>query len=152
MRKLLVALVLALLGTGAVAQTYPDRPVRMIVPFPPGGGVDIMTRFTTDVLTRAFGQQFYVDNRPGAGANLGAELLAKAAPDGYTLGTMTIGTHGINPSLYRNVPFDPIKDFTPITMLVIQPNIMVVPPALAISMMNGWPSFSDRAGPMTRAS
>jgi tripartite-type tricarboxylate transporter receptor subunit TctC len=92
-----------------------------------------MTRFTTDILSRAFGQQFYVDNRPGAGANLGADLLAKSPPDGYTLGTMTIGTHGINPTLYRNIPFDPIRDFTPITMLVIQPNVMVVPPALGVT-------------------
>src|SRR5258705_13673749 len=91
-----------------------------------------MTRFTADILSRTFGQQFYVDNRPGAGANLGADLLAKAPPDGYTLGTMTIGTHGINPTLYRNLPFDPIKDFTPITMLVIQPNVMVVPPVVGV--------------------
>ena len=138
MRAMLVAVVLALLAGSATAQTYldrayPDRPVRVIAPFPPGGGVDLMTRFTADILSRTFGQQFYVDNRPGAGANLGADMLAKSPPDGYTLGTMTIGTHGINPTLYRNIPFDPIKDFSPITMLVIQPNIMVVPPALGVS-------------------
>jgi tripartite-type tricarboxylate transporter receptor subunit TctC len=133
MRATIVALMLALTASSATAESYPDRPVRVIAPFPPGGGVDLMTRFTTEILTRTFGQQFYVDNRPGAGANLGADMLAKSPPDGYTLGTMTIGTHGINPTLYRNIPFDPIKDFTPITMLVIQPNIMVVPPALGVN-------------------
>jgi tripartite-type tricarboxylate transporter receptor subunit TctC len=133
MRAVMAAFVVVFAAWTAAAQTYPDRPVRVIVPFPPGGGVDIMTRFATEILSRAVGQQFYVDNRPGAGANLGAELLAKSAPDGYTVGTMTIGTHGINPTLYRNIPFDPIKDFTPITMLVIQPNIMVVPPALGVN-------------------
>jgi tripartite-type tricarboxylate transporter receptor subunit TctC len=133
MRAFVVALAFAVVAWSAAAEIYPDRPVRVIAPFPPGGGVDIMTRFTTEILSRAFGQQFYVDNRPGAGANLGADMLAKSPPDGYTLGTMTIGTHGINPTLYRNIPFDPIKDFSPITMLVIQPNIMVVPPALGVS-------------------
>jgi len=129
------ALVAALLLRGAwpastCAENYPARPVRMIVPFPPGGGVDIVTRLTAEMLSQRFGQQFIVDNRPGAGANLGAELLAKSAPDGYTIGTMTIGTHGINPALYAHLPFDPVRDFTPITLLVTLPNVMVVPPAL----------------------
>jgi tripartite-type tricarboxylate transporter receptor subunit TctC len=116
----------------ARAETYPARPVRMIVPFPPGGGVDIVTRLTADMLSQRFGQQFMVDNRPGAGANLGADLLAKAAPDGYTIGTMTIGTHGINPALYAHLPFDPVRDFTPITLLVTLPNAMMVPPSLGV--------------------
>src|SRR5271170_5966738 len=126
----------ALLAAGwlcaAHAETYPAHPVRMIVPFPPGGGVDIVTRLTADMLSQRFGQQFIVDNRPGAGANLGADLLAKAAPDGYTIGTMTIGTHGINPALYAHLPFDPVRDFTPITLLVTLPNAMMVPPALGV--------------------
>jgi len=133
MRFRCFALVLLLLMPGvARAESYPDRPVRMIVPFPPGGGVDLITRFTTDILSQALGQPFVVENRPGAGANLGAELLAHAAPDGYTIGTMTIGTHGINPALYTHLPFDPIRDFTPITMLVVQPDVMVVPPSLGV--------------------
>ena len=113
---------LLLIGGGARADDYPSRPVRVIAPFPPGGGVDLVTRLAADVLSRQLGQQFVVDNRPGAGANLGAELLAKSAPDGYTIGTMTIGTHGINPSLYKHLPFDPVRDFTPITLLITQPN------------------------------
>src|SRR5271156_1139926 len=128
---LLAALLLGVAGLDAArAETYPTRPVRMIVPFPPGGGVDIVTRLTADMLSHRFGQQFIVDNRPGAGANLGADLLAKAAPAGYTIGTMTIGAHGINPALYAHLPFDPVRDFTPITLLVTLPNAMVVPPAL----------------------
>jgi tripartite-type tricarboxylate transporter receptor subunit TctC len=126
-------LLLADLSTDPVrAETYPARPVRMIVPFPPGGGVDLVTRVAAEVLTQQFGQQFIVDNRPGAGANLGAELLAKSAPDGYTFGTMTIGTHGINPALYKHLPFDPVHDFTPVTLLVTLPNAMVVPPSLGV--------------------
>jgi tripartite-type tricarboxylate transporter receptor subunit TctC len=124
--------VFILLTAPVAAAEYPTRPVRMIVPFPAGGGVDLITRFTTDILSQALGQPFIVDNRPGAGANLGADLLAKSAPDGYTIGTMTIGTHGINPTLYSHLPFDPVRDFTPITMLVIQPNVMVVPKSLGV--------------------
>jgi tripartite-type tricarboxylate transporter receptor subunit TctC len=122
----------ALWCAGAQAETYPNHPVRMIVPFPPGGGVDLVTRVAAEVLTQQLGQQFIVDNRPGAGANLGAELLAKSAPDGYTIGTMTIGTHGINPALYAHLPFDPVRDFTPITLLVTLPNAMMVPPSLGV--------------------
>jgi tripartite-type tricarboxylate transporter receptor subunit TctC len=133
-RRRAAGLAALLLATGwlhaATAESYPAHPVRMIVPFPPGGGVDIVTRLTADMLSQRFGQQFIVDNRPGAGANLGADLLAKAAPDGYTIGTMTIGTHGINPALYAHLPFDPVHDFTPISLLVTLPNAMVVPPAL----------------------
>ncbi|MBI3514980.1 MAG: tripartite tricarboxylate transporter substrate binding protein [Proteobacteria bacterium] len=132
MRAILLAIVLLVGATLSHAAEYPTRPVRMIVPFPAGGGVDLITRFTTDILAQALGQPFIVDNRPGAGANLGADLLAKSAPDGYTIGTMTIGTHGINPTLYAHLPFDPVKDFTPITMLVIQPNVMVVPKSLGV--------------------
>jgi tripartite-type tricarboxylate transporter receptor subunit TctC len=131
MRALLLV-ILTLVAAPVVASEYPTRPVRMIVPFPAGGGVDLITRFTTDILSQALDQPFIVDNRPGAGANLGADLLAKSAPDGYTIGTMTIGTHGINPTLYGHLPFDPVRDFTPITMLVIQPNVMVVPKSLGV--------------------
>ncbi len=132
MRVVLFALLIALAQVVPARAAYPVRPVRMIVPFPAGGGVDLITRFTTDILSQALGQPFIVDNRPGAGANLGADLLAKSAPDGYTIGTMTIGTHGINPTLYGHLPFDPVRDFTPITMLVIQPNVMVVPKTLGV--------------------
>jgi tripartite-type tricarboxylate transporter receptor subunit TctC len=125
-------LVTLLLMGVAQADDYPNHPVRVIAPFPPGGGVDLVTRLAADILSRQLGQQFVVDNRPGAGANLGAELLAKAPPDGYTIGTMTIGTHGINPALYKHLPFDPVRDFTPITLLITQPNAMMVSPKLGV--------------------
>jgi tripartite-type tricarboxylate transporter receptor subunit TctC len=133
MRRLTLVLILLLAAGGARADAWPERPVRMIAPFPAGGAVDLMARLVADVLQRALGQPVFVDNRPGAGGNLGAELLAQASPDGYTLGTMTIGSHGINPSVYRDLPFDPVRDFTPISLLVVQPNVMVVPPSLGVT-------------------
>jgi tripartite-type tricarboxylate transporter receptor subunit TctC len=131
-RQALLVAALMLASLGAQAESYPERPVRMIVPFPPGGGVDLVTRVAAEFLSVQFGQQFIVDNRPGAGANLGADLLAKSPPDGYTIGTMTIGTHGINPALYAHLPFDPVRDFTPISLLVTLPNAMMVPPSLGV--------------------
>jgi len=128
----LALLLAAVAPTARAGDDYPARPVRVIVPFPPGGGVDLVTRVATDQLSRKLGQQFIVDNRPGAGANLGADIVAKSAPDGYTIGTMTIGTHGINPALYKHLPFDPVRDFTPVSLLVKMPNVMVVPPALGV--------------------
>jgi tripartite-type tricarboxylate transporter receptor subunit TctC len=127
-----VGLATLLLVGVARADDYPNHPVRVIAPFPPGGGVDLVTRLAADILGKHFGQQFVVDNRPGAGANLGADLLAKAPPDGYTIGTTTIGVHAINPVLYKHLPFDPVRDFTPITLLVTQPNAMMVSPKLGV--------------------
>jgi tripartite-type tricarboxylate transporter receptor subunit TctC len=98
--------------------------VRIVVPFAPGGTTDILARAVAPELAKAFGQQFIVDNRPGAGGNLGAEIVAKAPNDGYTLLMGTVGTHGINRALYPKLPFDPIKDFVPITMVAAVPNVM----------------------------
>ena len=100
---------------GAQAPAYPTRPIRIVVPFPAGGATDILARAAAQKLTEAWGQSVVVDNRPGAGGNIGSELVAKAAPDGYTLEMGTVGTHAINASLYKKMPFDPIKDFTPLT-------------------------------------
>ena len=111
--------------TTVTAQTaYPGKPVRIVVPFAPGGTTDILARAVAPELSRAFGQTFVVDNRPGAGGNLGADLVAKSAPDGYTLLMGTVGTHGINKSLYSRLPFDPQKDFAPITLVAGVPNVM----------------------------
>jgi tripartite-type tricarboxylate transporter receptor subunit TctC len=106
----------ALSGASAWAQSYPSKPVRIIVPFPAGQGTDVATRHLADQLSKALGQTFYVDNRPGASARLGIELLAKAPPDGYILGVGTAGTHTINPNVYSNLHYDPEKDFEPITL------------------------------------
>ena len=114
-------------GTALQAQTaWPSRPVRIVVPFPPGGATDILARAVAPELSKVFGQSFVVENKPGAGGNLGADIVAKSAPDGYTLLMATVGTHAINKSLYRTLPFDPQKDFAPITLVAGVPNVMVM--------------------------
>lgn len=111
----------------AHAQTaWPTKPVRIVVPFAPGGTTDILARAMAPELSKAFGQQFIVDNRAGAGGNVGAEVVAKSPGDGYTLLMGTVGTHGINRALYAKLPYDPIKDFVPITMVAAVPNVMVM--------------------------
>ena len=105
---------------------WPNRPVRIIVPFAPGGTTDILARAIAPELTKAFGQSFVIDNKAGAGGNLGADAVAKSPGDGYTLLMGTVGTHGINRALYPKLPFDPIKDFVPITLVAGVPNVMVV--------------------------
>ncbi len=112
---------------GVSAQTsWPTKPVKIVVPFAPGGTTDILARAVAPELSRAFGQQFVVENRAGAGGNLGAEVVAKSPADGYTLLMGTVGTHGINKALYERMPFDPQKDFAPITLVAGVPNVMVM--------------------------
>ena len=111
----------------AMAQgAWPNKPVRIIVPFAPGGTTDILARALAPELTRAFGQSFVVENRAGAGGNIGAEAASKSPPDGYTLLMGTVGTHGINRALYDKLPYDPIKDFVPISLVAAVPNVMVM--------------------------
>ena len=127
MRHLVITAALAVLAatTTATAQTaWPAKPVRIVVPFAPGGTTDILARAVAPELSRALGQQFVVDNRAGAGGNLGADIVAKSPPDGYTLLMGTVGTHGINKSLYHKLPYDPQKDFAPITLVAGVPNVM----------------------------
>jgi len=111
---------------GAAAQAWPSKPVRIVVPFAAGGTTDILARAIAPELTRAFGQSFFVDNKGGAGGNLGAEIVAKSPGDGYTLLMGTVGTHGINRALYAKLPYDPFKDFVPITIVAGVPNVMEV--------------------------
>ena len=116
---------LPLAGITSRAQTHwPTKPVKIVVPFAAGGTTDILARAIAPELSRAFGQQFIVDNRGGAGGNVGAEIVAKSPGDGYTLLMGTVGTHGINRALYAKLPYDPIKDFVPITMVAGVPNVM----------------------------
>ncbi len=110
---------------------WPGKPVRIVVPFAPGGITDILARAMAPELGKAFGQTFIVDNKPGAGGNLGADQVAKSPPDGLTLLMCTVGTHAINQSLYPKLPFDPIKDFAPITLVAGVPNVLVMNPASA---------------------
>ena len=110
------------------ADTYPSRIVKMIVPFPAGGTTDIFARHIGDRLAKAFGHNFVIDNRGGAGDNIGSDAVAKADPDGYTLLVGTVGTHAINSSLYARMTFDPVRDFAPVAFLAGVPNIMEVNP------------------------
>ena len=124
----LAAAAAATLAAPAWAQgAWPNKPVKIVVPFAPGGTTDILARAVAVELSKSFGQQFVVENRAGAGGNIGADLVAKAAPDGYTLLMGTVGTQSINKWLYSKMPFDPQKDFAPITMVAAVPNVMVVP-------------------------
>lgn len=116
-----------LVATQAISQTaWPAKPVKIVVPFAPGGTTDILARAMAPELSKAFGQTFIVENKAGAGGNLGSDIVAKSAADGYTILMGTVGTHGINVSLYDKMPFDPVKDFAPITLIAGVPNVMVI--------------------------
>lgn len=128
----IVAAAVAVAGSGAVlAQAYPSKPIKLVVPFPPGGTTDILARAVGGELSKAWGQQVIIDNRPGAGGNIGSEIVAKSPPDGYTLLMGTVGTHSINQSLYSKLSFDPVKDFAPVTLVAAVPNVLVLNAALA---------------------
>nr|WP_240039477.1 tripartite tricarboxylate transporter substrate binding protein BugE [Achromobacter aloeverae] len=114
---------------------YPSKPIRLIVPFPPGGTTDIVGRLFADKLGRELGQTVIVENRGGAGGSIGSAAIANSAPDGYTLGIATASTHGINPAVYTKLPFDAEKDFTPITNLAAVPNIMAINPKVGAKNM-----------------
>ena len=141
MKTLLFAAGLALAWAGALhAQTtstdaaaeYPNRPLRQIVPFPPGGGVDIVTRIVGAKWSEFLGQQIVVENRAGAGGTVGADIAAKAAPDGYTLLTCQVASHGVSPAIYHKLPYDHIRDFAPISLIGKTPNVLVVHPAVPV--------------------
>jgi tripartite-type tricarboxylate transporter receptor subunit TctC len=119
-------------GPAAAQDLYPTRVVRLIVPFPPGGSTDIVGRVVAQKLTEAWGQQVIVDNRGGAGGQIGAELAAHSPADGYTLVVGHIGTFGVNPSLYPKLRYDAIKDFVPISLVARVPNMLVVHPSLPV--------------------
>lgn len=128
LRVLGLAAVLAGAGAAAFAQqAWPNRPVRLVVPFAPGGFTDVVARILGQKLTVALGQQFIVENKPGAGSSIGSDLVAKAAPDGYTL-LMVSSTHVISPWIYKSLPYDPLKSFTVIGKLVDSPYVLLVHP------------------------
>jgi tripartite-type tricarboxylate transporter receptor subunit TctC len=123
-------------GLPAFAQPYPNHPVRLIVPYAPGGGSDTTSRIMAKPLAELFGQQIVIDNRPGAGTIIGAELAAKSPPDGYTLFSGITGTMAINPSIYAKLPYDPVRDFAPIAMIATGPNVLVVHPSVPAKNVN----------------
>lgn len=114
------------LAACAFAQQYPTRPIQLILTAGPGSATDVIARIVGDELGRQLGQPIVIDNRPGAGGNIAAELVARAQPDGHTLLIATTSTHGVNPSLYRSMRFDPVKDFAPVMLIAKSPNVLVV--------------------------
>jgi tripartite-type tricarboxylate transporter receptor subunit TctC len=131
-KRLLFILALALYASAACAQAYPSRPLRLIVPFAPGGAVDIIGRLVADAVSRSLGQPVVVENRPGAGAAIGAEAVARSAPDGYTLLIGTSSTHGVNSAVNPKLSYDPVKDFSPVVLLATAPWMVVVNPSLPV--------------------
>jgi tripartite-type tricarboxylate transporter receptor subunit TctC len=127
---IVAGLAASLLAAAALAQGYPAKPIRLIVPFAAGGGNDNIARLVGKQLSESLGQPLVIDNRPGAGGVLGAELAAKAAPDGYTLFLGGVGSHAVNPNLNANLPYDPIRDFAPVALLASAPLILVVHPSV----------------------
>src|SRR5216684_2723365 len=139
MKRLCVAVAIALstvaFHAGSVlAQTYPSKPVRLVVPFAAGGAVDVLARLLASKLTESIGQTLVVENRPGAGGNIAADAVAKAPPDGYTILQNTNG-QAISPALYRNLPFDAVKDFAPVTQLVASNLVLVASPKTGIASL-----------------
>ena len=153
------ALLLACGGAAAQAtssspgQVYPAKPVRIIVGFTPGGGNDVISRLVANKLTAAMGRQFIVENRPGAAGSIGAELVAKSAPDGYTLFLAGVASHGINPNLQKNIPYDPVRDFDPICLMATAPVLMAVHPSMPVRSVKQFIAFAKaRPGQINYAS
>jgi len=130
--RLTALLSLLCLAAGAVAQPYPAKPVRIVIPFPPGGGTDSIVRAFSTRFAEVLGQSLVLDNRSGANGNVGTELVAKSPPDGYTLLKNGSGTLAINPSLYSRLPYDPLRDFAPIGLTVLQPHVLTVHPSIPV--------------------
>jgi len=129
----ILACIAALGSVFVFAQSFPAKPIRIIVPSAPGDGSDLMARAIGQKLTESWGQPVVVDNRPGAGGRIGSEVAAKAAPDGYTWIMANAGSHGINAAVYQNLPFDVEKDFAPITQIIRSPNVLIVSPSLNVN-------------------
>ena len=134
--RLIAFIVLLAAAPFGSAQTFPTKPIRVIVPSPPGDGSDVVARLVGEKLAAAWGQQVLVDNRPGAGGRIGTEVAAKAPADGYTWIMANAGSHGINGGLYRNLPYDLEKDFAPITQIMRAPNTTWAP-------SSKWPKKAD---------
>jgi tripartite-type tricarboxylate transporter receptor subunit TctC len=132
-RALLAALLLACLAVPALADWQPTKPVKLVVPFAPGGQPDVVARTLAEPLAKALGQPVVVENRPGAGGNIAADFVAKSAPDGHTLLMGTNGPLALSVVIYRSVPFDPLRDFAPVTLVGTAPNLIAVQPSLGVS-------------------
>jgi tripartite-type tricarboxylate transporter receptor subunit TctC len=138
----ILACIAALAGPGAVAQGYPAKPVRVVVPQAPGAQSDLFTRLLGQKLSEGLGQPVVSDPRPGAGGAIGAEIAARAAPDGYTLLMGTNSTHSSNPALYAKLPYDPVKDFAPITLTIGTPYVLTIHPSLPVTTLKQLIAFA----------
>ena len=130
--SLSAAVLLAQAQTTPASASWPTKPVKIVVTFPPGGAPDTLARILADKWGQSLGQVITVDNKPGAGGNIGSDFVAKSAGDGSTLLIATVGTHAINPALYANMPYNHVKDFTPISFLAATPNLLVVNNAVPV--------------------
>lgn len=137
-RLLGLMLALILVPLAAMGQT---KPIRLIVPFPPGGSTDIAARVLAEPMARILGQPVVVENRAGAGGSIGMQELARATPDGLTYGVATVSTHGVNPAVYKNLPYDPIKNFAPVTQLVQAPGVLLINATLPVKNFNEFLSY-----------
>ncbi|WP_066707821.1 Bug family tripartite tricarboxylate transporter substrate binding protein [Curvibacter delicatus] len=160
LKKLIARLVVTSMALGAVAgvqaqsaaQTFPNKPLRIVVTFTPGGAPDIIARLLGERFTAAWGQPVVIDNKPGSGGNIGADFVAKAAPDGYTLVVGTVGTHSINGALYAKMPYDMVKDFSPVSLLATTPNMLVVHNDVPARTVQELIDLGKREGKMSFAS
>ena len=147
---------LSLAANAAYAQTavpgFPDKPLRIVVTFTSGGAPDTLARILSEKLSNTWGQPVIVDNKPGAGGNTGADFVAKAPADGYTIVVGTVGTHSINPALYSKMPYDAVKDFTPITLLATTPNMLVINNDVPAKNLKDFIALGKKEGKMTFAS
>lgn len=135
------------------AQTFPAKPIKLVVPFAPGGSTDLVARLLAERMGPVLGQTVTVDNRGGAGGTLGADVVAKAAPDGYTLLMGTVSTHGASPAIYKKIPYDPVKDFQPVTNILSVPSVFVVNPKVPARSMREFMAMAKAApGRLTFAS
>lgn len=151
--RVLGLIVAIMLPTLAGAQPFPQKSIRLIVPFAPGGSTDLVARMLAERMGPLLGQTVVVENRGGAGGTLGAEMVAKAAPDGYTLLMGTVSTHGASPAIYRKIPYDPVRDFQPVTNIMSVPSVFVVHPKLAAKTMREFIAMGKAApGKLTFAS
>jgi tripartite-type tricarboxylate transporter receptor subunit TctC len=139
--RFLAALVLAAPAL-AQAQGYPAKPIHFIVPYPAGGPLDTVARLLGQKVSERVGQPVVVENKPGAGGNIGADLVAKSPPDGYTILMGAVATHAINPTLYANIPYDPVKDFAPVTQVASTPNVLVVNPSVPVSSVKEFIAYA----------
>jgi tripartite-type tricarboxylate transporter receptor subunit TctC len=152
MMATLTAIVIGAASGATYAQQYPSKPVRVIIPFPPGGPTDIMGRFAADTLSKAYNVQFVPDNRAGAAGNIGSELCAKSPPDGSVICVMTVA-QSIAPAIYRKLPFDPVRDFTHVTLMANLPSMLTVHPSLPVKDVKALVALAkSKPGQMSYAS